>query len=136
MQIRLFMKVLLVEDDNITGHIMMKVMEGLGYEPLWYTNGAEALAWIEVNPCQIVISDWMMPGLDGIELCKKIRALKLPIYTYFILLTAKIPVSEGCKVLATGVDAFISKPLDKKSLVAKLNVAQSIIRNSHPAQVA
>ena len=130
------MKILVAEDDQIAGHILVKILESLGYESVWFQNGREALEGFQAEPYQIVVSDCMMPGMDGIELCKRIRALNLPFYTYYILLTAKIPPSDGCKVLATGIDAFISKPLNKRELMAKLNVAQNIIQSYQRCQTA
>ena len=124
------MKVLIAEDDAINALVLTKLLENLGHEPTLATDGQEALAVMVADPHPVVISDWMMPGMDGISLCRSIRELRLPSYVYFILLTAKIPQSRGCDVLAHGVDAFLPKPVNRETLRAKLNVAQSVMANS------
>ena len=123
------MKVLIAEDDNINAHVLTKLLENLGHEPTLAKDGQEALTVMIADPHPVVISDWMMPGMDGISLCQSIRGLKLRWYVYFILLTAKIPQSRGCDVLAHGVDAFLPKPVNRETLRAKLNIAQSVMDN-------
>jgi len=129
------MRILVAEDDSINAHVIAKVLESLGHEAVLAHDGQEALAAMIADPCPVVISDWMMPGMDGIALCKTIRTLALPFYVYYILLTAKIPQSEGSKVLACGVDAFLPKPLNPEDLRIKLNVAQSVVEHSHVRQI-
>ena len=123
------MRILVAEDTELDAFLLIKILESLGHEAVWQNDGRKALAAMVDHACPVVISDWMMPGTDGISLCRSIRELKTPFYVYFILLTAKISQGEGCKVLANGVDAFLPKPVIRETLRAKLNVASSTLRD-------
>ena len=129
------MRILVAEDDEISAHVLVRLLKALGHEPTWVRDGQEALAVMVADPHPVVISDWMMPGTDGISLCQSIRETRPSFYVYFILHTAKIPQSRGSDVLAHGVDAFLAKPIDRKALQAKLNVARSILEGSQMRQV-
>ena len=75
----------------------------------------------------MVISDWMMPRLDGLDLCRRVRALEGRPYIYFILLTAKAFLEDRLAGLGAGADDFLTKPLDRAELIARLNVARRVL---------
>lgn len=129
------MKVLVAEDDAVCAHLAMKLVRQFGHEPKLARDGQEALDIMTADPHPVVLSDWMMPVMDGISLCKAIREMKSSSHVYFILVTSKIPTEKECHALAH-VDAFLPKPLSRDVLLAKLNVAQSIIPNSTIRPVA
>jgi len=121
------MRILIVEDSAIYRRILEKELQNLGYTVLIAGDGNEAWDIILKDGVSLVISDWMMPGLDGLELCRQIRATKRPRYVYFILLTALEGKSNYMEAMEAGVDDFINKPFDPDQLRARLNVAERII---------
>jgi CheY-like chemotaxis protein len=121
-------RILMVEDDPVSAKVLQVALSKFGYEPVIARDGAEA--WDEFNqePVRLIISDWMMPGLDGLALCEKVRARAQTPYTYFILLTANQTSAENYEMAsAAGVDDFLTKPLDREALRMRLAVAERIL---------
>src|SRR4030043_1853772 len=121
------MRILIVEDSATYRRILEKELQNLGYTVLIAGDGNEAWDIILKDGVSLVITDWMMPGLDGLELCRQIRATKRPRYAYFILLTALEGKSNYMEAMEAGVDDFINKPFDPDQLRTRLNVAERII---------
>ena len=121
------MKILIAEDSATYRLVLARELQKLGHTVLVATNGNEAWNIIQGDEVSLVISDWMMPGLDGVELCRQIRATKRPRYVYFILLTALKGKSNYMEAMEAGVDDFINKPFDPDQLRTRLNVAERII---------
>jgi two-component system, cell cycle response regulator len=123
------MKILIVEDDPISRRILENFLEKWGYDVMPAIDGSAA--WeIMQNPeaPNLVISDWMMPNMDGVELCEKIRGLTKVEYTYFILLTSKAEKTDVIKGLESGADDFIVKPFDQGELKSRVKIGERIIR--------
>ena len=83
------MKVLVADDDVISRTVLENVLRRLGYEPTLTANGREALARIQREEIPLLITDWQMPDIDGLELCRRLRAPGRKVYTYAILLTSR-----------------------------------------------
>jgi phosphoserine phosphatase RsbU/P len=120
-------KVLIVEDDPIARRFMSALMEKLGHEVELAENGMEAWKIFDRKPVSLIISDWAMPELDGLELCKKVRARRETAYTYFILLTSKSSKENYLQAMMAQVDDFLTKPLDQDELTIRLWVANRIL---------
>jgi CheY-like chemotaxis protein len=122
------MKILIAEDDPVSLKVLQLSLENAGHSVLTATDGETAWASFQSDPVRIVISDWMMPNCDGIQLCKRIRQSGKPDYTYFILLTA---IHTGRDNLRTAMDAevddFLAKPLDREMILMRLRVAERIL---------
>ena len=122
-------KVLVAEDDPVSARILCALLERLGYTATVARTGSEAWAIFDAEPMRIVISDWTMPGLNGLQLCEKMRARASTAYTYFILLTANSTSSDNYALASdAGVDDFLTKPLDRDALQMRLRVADRILR--------
>jgi DNA-binding response OmpR family regulator len=123
------MKVLAAEDDNASRLILRRSLEKLGHEVIEAREGEEAWsAWFDGKP-RVVVSDWMMPRLDGLKLCKRIRGLQGRDYTYFILLTGSTDSVQNRRSAAdAGVDDFLTKPIDMSALWMRLRVAERILK--------
>ena len=121
------MKTLIADDDAVSALILRKTLERLGHEAVVARDGVEALSCLSRDPVPVIISDWMMPRMDGLELCRHIRAEAMDSYTYVILLTAKTQRHDRLEALAAGVDDFLTKPLDTAELGARINVASRIV---------
>lgn len=121
------MKILFAEDDAVSRATLSAVLRAAGHEMTVAENGQDALdAWL-LTEHRVVISDWMMPGLDGLELCRRIRARRGDRYTYFIMLTGKIGKENYLTAMQAGTDDFLTKPVDPDELNARLQVAERIL---------
>ncbi len=121
------MNILVAEDDNVSRKILHRNLTRLGHTLIEASNGTEAWALLEKQPIRIVVSDWMMPEMNGLELCRRLRERKDPNYTYFILLTARQGDENHREAMAAGVDDFLTKPLDREELEIRLRVAERIL---------
>ncbi len=122
------MKILIAEDDPVSLTILKAALESDGHEVVTATDGSEAWERFEFYPVRVVVSDWMMPGIDGLEFCRRLRARVTTEYTYFILLTANNPGRENLRAaMAAGCDDFLSKPLDREAIYMRLRVAARIL---------
>lgn len=122
------MKILIAEDDFVSVKVLQLSLEREGHEVVIAGNGKEAWDLYDADPVRVVVSDWMMPGMDGLDLCRKIRARPKTDYTYFILLTAINTGRENLRrAMDAGVDDFLSKPLDREVISMRLRVADRIL---------
>jgi len=121
------MRVLIVEDDRDALALLENAVAYFGYDVTAATDGLEALEIIRSGQVQLVVSDWEMPGISGVELCREIRRRVSVGYTYFILLTAKTGIQCRVEGLRAGADEFISKPVDPDELQVRLRVAERIL---------
>lgn len=129
------MKILAVEDDQLARKVLVQALSRLGYEVVEATDGNEALQLLEKTPVRVIVSDWLMPGMDGLEFCRRIRALPGADYTYFILLTSReADHSNQLEATEAGVDDFLTKPLDLQELWMRLRVAERILRYATQVQ--
>jgi CheY-like chemotaxis protein len=120
-------KVLIAEDDAVSRRILRSTVEKLGHECLVASDGLEAWeTYQNTADLEVVISDWMMPNMDGLELCRRVRALENERYTFFIILTALTGNERLFAGLRAGADEYLTKPLDREQLQARLAVASRI----------
>ncbi|MGD8538347.1 MAG: diguanylate cyclase [Candidatus Aminicenantes bacterium] len=120
-------QVLIAEDDKLCRTILEKNLNKWGYESISAEDGKEALKMIQEKNIRIAILDWIMPEMDGVELCKKIRKNKWEEYIYIIMLTVRNKQSDIRKGFAAGVDDYITKPFDTHELEARLQTGKRII---------
>lgn len=120
-------RVLLVDDSRAQRHILAMYLRKWGYEVLEAASGEEALALCAATPMGFIISDWMMPGMTGVEFCRRFKALPRDDYGYFILLTSKSERSEIADGLLAGADDFVPKPVGSDELHARLRAGQRIL---------
>jgi phosphoserine phosphatase RsbU/P len=123
------MKILIAEDEPVAAKILQRALESFGHEVILTRNGVEAWEAFDREPVRLIVSDWMMPSLDGLGFCRKVRERKKTLYTYFILLTAQETRPENYD-LATdaGVDDFLTKPIDRPTIRMRLRVAERILQ--------
>lgn len=122
------MKILVAEDDAINSRMLEAVLRRWKYEPVLTQDGAQAWEWLsQPDGPAIAILNWMMPGLDGLEVCRRIRASKTRPYVYCILLTARNKKADTLAGLEAGADDYLTKPFDKAELRARLRNAVRIV---------
>ncbi len=122
------MKILVAEDDAVSRFMTVKALEQLGYACTATSDGHEAWECLEQDGFDVVISDWMMPRVDGIELCRRIRAVEHRRYTYFIILTALGEREFRLTGMRAGADDYLAKPLDREELMLRLVAAERVTR--------
>jgi PleD family two-component response regulator len=123
------MKVLVADDDRTSRALLHGALLKLGYEVVEAASGAAAWDQIMDTGARMVVSDWVMPDIDGLELCRRVRALRDRPYTYFILLSGqRIGDENHAKAMEEGVDDFLLKPLDVDTLRMRLRVGERIVR--------
>lgn len=123
------MQILVAEDDHISRKLITTILEKLGHDLYVAENGEEAWRMFEMTPVRLVVSDWLMPKMDGLELCRRIRESDAADYVYFILVTANAAERENYyRAMDVGVDDFLGKPLDRGELEIRLRVAERILR--------
>lgn len=121
------MRILIAEDDPVSALVLRKTLEKRGYCAVVVGNGAEAMQLLEAEDFRLLILDWMMPAMDGVEVCRRLRARKEEAYRYVIFLTAKQTREDRLEALEIGADDFLSKPLDPVELMARIRVAERIL---------
>src|SRR5688572_29447631 len=122
------MKILVADDDALIRRLLQALLSKLGHEVELVEEGHAALKALETTPPpQLAILDWVMPGLTGLEVCKKLRAKHTRSRTYVILLSAKADKQDAIAGLDAGADDYLPKPFDPMTLLARLRVAQRII---------
>lgn len=119
--------VLVVEDNQLLRKIMEELIANVGFPVTTVAGGAEALARLEREYFPIVVTDWMLPGVDGLELCRTIRRRDAENYTYLILATAQNSREEMVAGLEAGADEYLVKPVNQAELAARLNIARRIL---------
>jgi signal transduction histidine kinase len=121
------MKTLVVDDDLTTGALLNKILGKQGYNVTHVIDGVKALQALQTEYYRIILTDWMMPEMDGPTLCRHIRELELPQYVYIILLTAKSAKNDAVAGLESGADDYIIKPFDKSELLARIRVGRRLV---------
>jgi DNA-binding response OmpR family regulator len=121
------MKILIAEDDKDSRELLSWLLQKIGYQVVATENGREAWEAYRRGKFRLVISDLLMPDVDGLELVRRIRAHKQPKYTYIILVTALIGKKDYLDGMEAGADDFVTKPFDADELKARLRVAERII---------
>ena len=134
MLVILGMKILVAEDDRDSRELLTWILQKLGYQVVAAENGKEAWEVFRRGRFRLVISDVLMPELDGLELCRRIRNHQQSKYTYVMIMTALIGKKDYLEGMEAGADDFVTKPFDPDELKARLRVAERII--SFQEQVA
>jgi len=120
------MKTLIAEDDPVSRVFLELSLIKWGYEVIVTCDGSEAWEALQREAPPIAILDWMMPGIDGVEVCRRARAIQTPTPTYLILLTAKSEKEEIVEGLEAGADDYLTKPFNRAELQARIKVGLRI----------
>ncbi len=128
------MKILIVEDNAVSAAVLEAALVKLGHQPTRAPDGIMGWDAFQCEPVRVVVSDWLMPGLDGLELCQRIREHGGE-YVYFILLSAQESSGGNLEqAIVAGVDDFLHKPVKIDELRMRLHVAERILNYSTQVQ--
>lgn len=116
------MKILIAEDDPVSRCFLEVTLAKWGYEVLTACDGNQAWKVLQDDPPSIAILDWMMPGVDGTEVCRRLRAIQTQTPAYVIMLTAKTDKKDVIQGLDAGADDYLTKPFDRQELRARIGV--------------
>ncbi|MEO5987585.1 MAG: response regulator [Candidatus Eisenbacteria bacterium] len=120
-------RILVVEDDPFFQRVLHKRLSSEGYQVLTASDGREGMRAIVSFEPDVVLSDWMMPEVDGLELCQSVKTGLREAAPYFILLTAKGEISDKLLALETGADDYLVKPCDMGELMARVRAGLRIV---------
>jgi two-component system cell cycle response regulator len=128
--------ILLAEDDPVTRMLMTRFLKKAGYEVDAVADGTQALEHMTKQYYPFLVTDWEMPEMDGIELCKAVRNLQLDGYVYALLLTARNAKEHIIAGLEAGADDYLVKPVHEPELIARLNTGRRILALEHSLRAA
>lgn len=121
-------RVLIAEDDPVSRIVLERTLRGWGHDVVVTADGTQA--WDELkkeDAPSLAVLDWMMPGIEGPELCRRVRALARPVPAYMILLTAKGCTADVVEGLDSGADDYVTKPFDRSELRSRLKVGERVL---------
>jgi DNA-binding response OmpR family regulator len=123
------MRILIADDDATSRHLIQATLGGWGFEVLVAVDGCEAWRVLQGSGgAEIAILDWVMPGIDGLDVCRRMRATMPNAATYIILVTARGGLENVLRGLEAGADDYITKPFDPRELRARLHVGVRIVQ--------
>ena len=121
------MRILIAEDTDSARLLLERTLEGWGHEVVATENGAEALAALDADGPSLLIADWMMPEMDGLELTRQIRSRDWGRYIYILMLTALGETDSIAQAMDAGADDYVTKPFARAELKARLTAADRVI---------
>lgn len=121
------MRILIVDDDCVAVKALSHALEQFGHDTVAASNGLEALDVLRTDKIRLIITDWQMPEMDGLDLCRQVRREHFGGYTYVILLTSRRDQRDLIKGLNAGADDFLCKPFDPEELQVRIRAAERIL---------
>lgn len=129
------MKVMIAEDDPVSCRILEKLLTNQSYTVTTCRDGKQAWELYQHGDFRLIISDWMMPEIDGLELVRRIREVNRTEYCYFIMLTALTGKTNFFAAMDAGIDDYLTKPLDAEEIKVRLRVARRILDMQSDIQI-
>ena len=123
------MKILIADDDRVTRGLLKSRLSKWGHEVITCENGDEALEYLSrEDPPKLAVLDWMMPGISGVDICRRVRSIHDHPYTYLILLTSKDETADIVEGLDSGADDYIVKPFNPNELKVRVRAGVRLAR--------
>lgn len=123
------MKILIADDDRINCCLVEETLKAAGYEVVAFQNGSDAFnALQEQDAPQLAILDWMMPGMDGLDVCRNTRLCESKSHIYLILLTSKTSQEHLLEGFEAGADDYITKPFESRQLLARVRAGEKLVQ--------
>jgi diguanylate cyclase (GGDEF)-like protein len=128
------MQILVVDDKRSSRILLSRFVQQCGHQPVAVGDGQAALKTLLTEPISLVVSDWVMPNMDGLDLCRAIRRTDLGRYVYLILCSAKNKPDDLVEGMEAGADDFIGKPVHPKELEVRVRAGERVLRLEHQLQ--
>ncbi len=126
------MRILIAEDDTVSRMVLSRMLTAWGHDVVAKVDGKSAWDVLEREDApKLAVLDWMMPELDGVELCRRVRVMARPEPTYLILLTAKDQTEDVVTGLDSGANDYVVKPFDRRELQSRIRVGERVIALQH-----
>ena len=122
------MQVLIVDDSDMMRHLLVSMLRSWNYDTVAAADGAEAWELFQQHQYPLILTDWMMPHVDGLELIRRIRAMRVDHYIYIVLLTARGEKEDLVAAMEAGADDFVAKPIDRGELRVRVHQGERMIR--------
>ncbi len=122
------MRVLIAEDDPVSRRLLERIVQGFGHQATSTADGEEAWERFQTGDFRFVLTDWMMPGLDGLELCRRIRASVHSDYVYIIVVTSSGGPEDLITGMNAGADDFVTKPVKPMELQVRMRAAERVLK--------
>ena len=120
------MKILIAEDEPVSRRLLQSYLQKWGHEVVVTTDGLQAWQMFEQGEFPLVITDWMMPEMDGVDLIRRIRQAERSFHVYIILLTGRSQKEDVVEGMEAGADDFVTKPFDRDELRVRLRVGERV----------
>ncbi len=124
------MRILVIDDDPIIQRLLQATLQKAGYEVIVAANGEAGLAYAQQLLPALIICDWQLPGMDGLEVCRRVKADVTLASTFFLLLTSRNAVEDRIKGLDTGADDFLTKPIEQGELQARVRAGLRLYQSA------
>jgi two-component system cell cycle response regulator len=129
-------RVLLADDEPVQRMLIGRMLTRAGYEVITAEDGQQALKHMQEGNIALLVTDWEMPNLDGIGLCRAVRSMQLPHYTYTIVVTSRDAVEHVVMGLQSGADDYLTKPVTEPELLARLNTGKRLVEMERSLRAA
>lgn len=129
-------RVLLADDEPVQRMLIGRMLTRAGYDVITAEDGQQALKHMQDGNIALLVTDWEMPNLDGIGLCRAVRSMQLPHYTYTIVVTARDAVEHVVMGLQSGADDYLTKPVTEPELLARLNTGKRLVEMERSLRAA
>lgn len=121
------MRILLADDDLLMRELLQTVLAAYGHEVEVFDNGADVWAAFDAAPAPMIVLDWEMPRMDGLEVCRRVRSHAAGEDAYLLVITARAKAADLEDVLRAGADDYLSKPVTPSDVAARLRIAEKRI---------
>ena len=121
------MRILIVDDDPVSCRILEEAMKAMAHEVHVVQDGAAAWERLTSESFDVLITDWVMPGVDGVELCRRVRARVGSAFLYVMLVTDRSSTEDVVAGIMAGANDFMSKPCDRAELCARMHAAERVV---------
>lgn len=122
------MRILIAEDEPTSRLVLETTLKRWGYEVISTVDGAQAWEVLQdTGPPQLAVLDWMMPHMDGVEVCRQVRATQRLEQLYLIILTARNSPEDIAEALSAGANDYVAKPFNRKELQARIQVGERVV---------
>ena len=129
-------RALVVDDDDIVRTQLMGLLRRSGYEVRGAGSGEEALGALDLGDCQLLVTDWQMPRITGLDLCRHVRLGRPDQYVYVLMLTVRDQEQDVLVGLAAGADDYVVKGAPNEEILARLELGRRIAQSEYPLAIS